>query len=190
MYRFACVSLTALAVGMVGGAAFGQQSTETYTYDALGRLVVADTTGGQNDGQAHSICYDAVGNRKSYVTKSDRTIASCVATGSPTPTPTPTPSNNPPIPVSDSATVDCNSTGNVDLTSNDSDPEGNYPLNLVSVGSAFGLVTDRVSSTTASFSPIRAGTYTIEYTVEDSLGATAIGIVTIVVPTTGCGPLL
>lgn len=48
-----------------------QQSTETYQYDSLGRVVSATTDGGQNSGEAHSVCYDPVGNRTKYRTATD-----------------------------------------------------------------------------------------------------------------------
>lgn len=60
---------------------FAQSSTEHYTYDALGRLVVAKTVGGANNGEAHSICYDKSGNRTNYVATSNGVIASCVNLG-------------------------------------------------------------------------------------------------------------
>lgn len=50
-----CVSTTAWA-----------SSTTTYTYDALGRLVQASTTGTINSGVQMAINYDAADNRTTY----------------------------------------------------------------------------------------------------------------------------
>lgn len=41
-------------------------STTTYSYDALGRLVQASTTGTVNDGVQMSTTYDAADNRTTY----------------------------------------------------------------------------------------------------------------------------
>ncbi|ETI63980.1 hypothetical protein C100_10085 [Sphingobium sp. C100] len=41
-------------------------STTTYTYDALGRLVQASTTGTANNGVQMSTTYDAADNRTTY----------------------------------------------------------------------------------------------------------------------------
>ena len=54
----------ALALGLaVSGSA---SETITYTYDALGRLVAAESTGSVNDGQGAATIYDAAGNRTNY----------------------------------------------------------------------------------------------------------------------------
>ncbi|MDP2129916.1 MAG: hypothetical protein U0975_08355 [Erythrobacter sp.] len=65
-----------------------QSSTETYTYDPLGRLVRVAVTGGQGDGEQREITYDAAGNRTSYASTC---TGSCAPTPTPSPTPTPTP---------------------------------------------------------------------------------------------------
>lgn len=41
-------------------------STTTYTYDALGRLVATSNTGTSNNGLSTNIEYDSAGNRKTY----------------------------------------------------------------------------------------------------------------------------
>ena len=194
MYRFACVSLTALAVGLTGSSAFGQQSTETYTYDALGRLVGADTDGGQNNNEIHSICYDAADNRTSYVASATGTLSSCVNTGvsspapTPTPTPTPTPSNSPPVAVNDSATVYCETTATISLTANDSDPDGNTPLTVTALTKTSGkaMSASIVAPGSAQLYAVTPGTRVYSYTVQDTLGATDQGTLTVTVPTSGC----
>lgn len=78
-------SLVALSCAVIVNA---QSSTETYTYDALGRLIKVVTTGGQNSGETQSICYDKAGNRTAYASNTSAGATLCVP---PTPTPTPTP---------------------------------------------------------------------------------------------------
>jgi hypothetical protein len=70
--------------------------TITYTYDALGRLVKAQSSGSINNNHARSLCYDPAGNRTQMRSDSAGAVASCTG-GSPTPTPTPTPTNQPPV---------------------------------------------------------------------------------------------
>ena len=63
----------------------------------------------------------------------------------------------------------------VDLVSNDTDPEGNYPLTLVSA-SGVGVTVTVASDTSIEIeSGASAGTKSISYVVADSLGATANG---------------
>lgn len=59
-------------------AAVAQQSTENYSYDALGRLIKVEEAGGQNDGEMRSICYDSAGNRTELRASSDGSVANCV----------------------------------------------------------------------------------------------------------------
>lgn len=56
-----CVFMLASVAGNARAA-----STTTYTYDALGRLVQASTTGAVNDGVQMSTTYDAADNRTTY----------------------------------------------------------------------------------------------------------------------------
>lgn len=189
-----CIT-TGLATVLTAGA-WAQSSTETYKYDALGRLIEAKTAGGQNSNEAHSICYDPSGNRTRYKTASDGSSANC-PTGaptpapSPTPTPTPTPpANNPPVTVADSSSGVCDTTKTVNLTANDTDPEGNYPLSLVSIsrtsGAYAGASVVSASSVSVDFGPF-AGTTYFTYTVRDSLGASATGTLTTTSAGSVCG---
>lgn len=73
-----------------------QSSTETYTYDPLGRLIVVETSGGQNDDETHSICYDDAGNRTEYKSTSDGSASTCTGGGSGGGTPPPPPPPPPP----------------------------------------------------------------------------------------------
>lgn len=197
--RSTAIGLVAAASCLVPqGASFAQQSTENYRYDALGRLVAVDTTGGQNDQEVHSLCYDKSGNRVEFKATSDGTEADCVDQGEgsgsgggggdpPPPPPPPPPTNNPPITTNDSISGPCFATLTVDLTANDSDPENNYPLNLtaVSAGTGFGSATIvSASSVSVDFGP-SGDLSVVTYTVADSLGATSTGQLSI--GTTTCG---
>lgn len=66
---------------ITSSVAEAQSSTETYSYDALGRLVSVVTAGGQNNGEAHTICYDDAGNRTQYVSDTSGIPASCTGGG-------------------------------------------------------------------------------------------------------------
>lgn len=57
--------------------------TQAFVYDELGRLVSVSSTGTVNNGQKHSICYDAAGNRTQY--KSDSAGVGITCTGAPLP---------------------------------------------------------------------------------------------------------
>ena len=188
-YSFGALALASMATA--------QSSTETYTYDALGRLVVAQTAGGQNNNETHSLCYDASGNRSRVLATSNGSSANCIDTGAgsaaptPTPTPTPTPApNNPPTTVNDTVSGACDTVKTVNLTVNDSDPEGNTPLTLVSVVKQSGVqVTASVvsaSSVSVNFGPT-AGTAIFQYTVKDSLNASSTGSLTTTSSGTSCG---
>lgn len=87
-FLFAGGSLAAMFCAIMASA---QSSTETYTYDALGRLVRVATAGGTNNGEQRDLAYDPAGNRTSYAA----CTGSCGPTPSPTPTPTPTPAPTP-----------------------------------------------------------------------------------------------
>lgn len=186
--------LAGSAVVGLSGLVHAQSSTETYTYDALGRLVVASTVGGDNDGQTHSLCYDSADNRNTYKAAEDGSAAACVNTGSPTgtptpsPTPTPPPGNSAPVTVNDLATAYCNTSTTVNLTANDSDPDGNTPLQLTAITktSGTGVSASIVSASSVSISPLTSGTKTFTYTVQDTLGATAQGTLTVTVPAAEC----
>jgi hypothetical protein len=50
---------------LVAPAAMAQETT-TYTYDALGRLIVSSTSGGPNNGTTNQINHDPASNRTGY----------------------------------------------------------------------------------------------------------------------------
>ena len=90
-------------VGCAGTGLALADETVTYTYDALGRLVVAETSGGGSNGQTRSTCYDRAGNRLKYKSDAAGGSVSCAAlppvpapSPIPAPGPTPTPTPGPP----------------------------------------------------------------------------------------------
>lgn len=89
LYGTATLALIAGAIPAAGIA----EETVTYTYDALGRLVVVRASGSVNANTVRSLCYDAADNRTEYRASTVGASTSC--SGVPTPTPTPTPSPTP-----------------------------------------------------------------------------------------------
>lgn len=171
-----------------------QNSTETYTYDSLGRLVVANTSGGSNNAEAHSICYDKSGNRTQYDSKSDGTSAICTDLGAamsaasriaPTAATAGTGSDLAPVfPVTpmtaqkDFASGVCLNKLTVNLTANDFDQDNQYPLTLRAIsksggGSATAALVSR-SSVSVTFGA-SGDTTDFVYTVANSVGVTTTG---------------
>jgi hypothetical protein len=91
--------------------------------------------------------------------------------------------NNPPVPTNDTATTGSCTILTRNVVANDSDPDGDYPLTLTSVGYwgdrgfAYAMngtyIVFEAGGTT--------GTAAISYTVSDSRGATATGTFTVTV---------
>jgi hypothetical protein len=153
--------------------------TQTYTYDALGRLVATQHTAGAHAGQANSLCYDAAGNRTQYQSSSTGALASCGGgtPSPPPPPPPPPPGNQPPVAVDDTASVAQCATEIVNVVANDSDPDGNYPLTVTSDGGATWA--EVVSSTSIRFTGrLNPGTRSLTYTIQDAAGATDTGTLT------------
>ena len=159
---------------------FGVNATETvtYSYDAQGRLVQSVISGTVNNGQSSSTTFDAANNRTNY--------AVSLSGGTPPP-----PSNNPPVTVADTLTnVPKCAVVPVNVTANDSDPEGNVPLVLLSVtnsNTSVGSPSVLNASTVEYYADVSGatGTDTVTYTVRDSLGATATGTLTVTVVNRG-----
>lgn len=79
--RFAAVTALLSAVATLPASA---TETKTYTYDALGRLVVVvndDHDGNASDDKVRSYCYDAAGNRIEFVSDDNGTPDACVEQG-------------------------------------------------------------------------------------------------------------
>jgi hypothetical protein len=58
----------AMSASILSLASVASAETVTYTYDALGRLVLSSTTGGPLNGKTSSTEYDEAGNRKGHAT--------------------------------------------------------------------------------------------------------------------------
>ncbi|MEP3050460.1 MAG: hypothetical protein ABJP48_09655 [Erythrobacter sp.] len=183
-----------LATLFAACSAQAQSSTEAYTYDALGRLIKVETSGGQNDDETRAICYDDAGNRTDYEAVTGSTTLSCSAGSAPPPPPPPPPpsppppppSNNPPQTGADGVSGACSTGVTVNLTANDTDPEANYPLVLIDITRTNGTASASISSQSSVSVDFAATTDFAEftYTVADSLGATATGQLTV---STTCG---
>lgn len=149
--------------------------TVTHTYDELGRLISTSKTGGPASGLQTTTAYDPAGNR------SNQTTIGAGGGGGAPPT-----GNQPPIANADAVSVMCNATTTVNVTANDTDPEGNLPLTALSVtlpplSTASATIVS--SSTIEVWGAAFAETVQASYSVKDSLGATSSGTLTIV--TTG-----
>jgi len=165
------------AVTLAGGGAVGQETT-TYNYDALGRLSGSSISGGPNNTRKTGTCFDPAGNRTRY----DVATSAPGACPTPTPTPTQTSSNQPPVANDDTVSLQCNATTTMNLVANDTDPENNLPLSLVSI--AFASGGDASASVTSSTSvsitgDMRRSTTEFSYVVQDSLGAQSTGSLTV-----------
>jgi YD repeat-containing protein len=83
--------------------------------------------------------------------------------------------------------------GNIDINviSNDTDPDNNLPLSLVSASAvSAGIIVTKVNTTTVNVESggENTGTKTFDYVVQDSLGATATGTGTVTVNAGGFCP--
>jgi len=177
----------------------------TYTYDALGRLVAVTTSGGPNNGQAVSTSYDPAGNRSNYcLTGASGSPVTCGSPPPPSPPPPgppppsppppgpppppppgppppPPPGNQPPVANTDSHTMQKCRTATIAVLANDTDPEGNLPLVLLSV-SAGTKGTSALSGSSVYYESTNlGGLEALTYTVRDSLGATSTGTLNITI---------
>ncbi len=183
MSRVLLMSVSVIALMMP----FGVNATETvtYSYDAQGRLVQSVISGSVNNGQSSSTTFDAANNRTNYA------VSLSGSTPPPPPPPPPPPSNNPPVTVADSLmNVPKCAIRDKDVTFNDSDPEGNVPLVLLSVvnsNPSLGSPSVWSASTVRYEADITGATGSdmVTYTVRDSLGATSTGTLTVSVVNSG-----
>lgn len=188
-----------VATALASGASALASETQTYAYDDLGRLIGVAYTGTVNAGNQLSMCYDPADNRTRYRSDPAGAPAQCptpapmpTPTPEPTPTPTPTPPpapNVPPVTNTDSVSVKVCMTALKDLVANDTDPDGDYPLTLVSVGTTpiadVSIAGDGRSVSVTGYGTPASGS--VSYTVMDSRGAAASGTLSITVTAgTGC----
>lgn len=164
-----CVVL--IAVPALAGEAI------TYTYDALGRLVVAQSDGTVNDDQTHALCFDPAGNRTKYRADDAGALPSCAPTPSPMPTPTApsTPSNTAPTAVADSNNMNNGQTKVINVIANDTDADGDTPLVLTAASVVSGSATVSLASATEVRVVYVSGNATISYQVTDARGASSTG---------------
>lgn len=177
------------------------QEVVTYRYDDLGRLVETRVSGGVDNGVTVATGFDPAGNRVSHAVSGVGGVAPPPppppppAPPPPLPPPPPPPSppppaNRPPVTVADTLSVAKCGSGEVNVVANDSDPDGNAPLSVVSAGN---VNTAKGTGYASSATSVRydadqsgaTGSDTINYVVQDSLGATATGTVTVTIRTTG-----
>ena len=171
----ASISAVAFLLPSVGLHA---SETKTFQYDALGRLMQSTSSGGAVNGQQIKTSFDPAGNR------TNQTITGVNGSSAPPPPPPPTP-NLPPVANLDNGTLGRCSLGVYDVTANDTDPESNYPLSLVSVSGGF-TTTILDSKHVSAQSGTNTGIHTITYDITDSLGAASTGTLKITVTQTQC----
>ncbi|CAM5375863.1 Carbon monoxide dehydrogenase subunit G OS=Sphingobium scionense OX=1404341 GN=GGQ90_004002 PE=4 SV=1 [Sphingobium scionense] len=96
--------------------------------------------------------------------------------------------NQPPTTVTDTMAVKVCMSAVKNVVANDTDPEGNYPLTVVSVTSTTKGDTYVVDASSIGFTAYGStGNAQVTYTVKDSLGATATGTLAITITSgTGC----
>jgi YD repeat-containing protein len=180
------VLIGAIGVALLPASLRGQE-TVNYKYDPLGRLVQTTVTGGVSNGQSTGVAYDPAGNRCVYaVSGVGGTAPSAPPTSCPggSPPPPPPSSNNPPVAVADTGAQQRCTTASYNVTANDTDPDGDYPLTVTAVsGQNFAILSSTtIQLTSTALTGAKVGTYT----VQDSRGATAQGSLTVNVSGGNC----
>ena len=142
-----------------------------YTYDSLRRVTKATYP----NGMSISYQYDNAGN-----------VTSVVSSGG---APPPPPTNLPPVANADSFAIQKCSFSYFDVLGNDTDPDNNVPLSIVSVTGSGKVSATLVDSQTIRFESYSIlGLTTLSYKIQDSLGAQATGTINInITPTPSCG---
>lgn len=88
--------------------------------------------------------------------------------------------NSPPNAVTDSGSMGACTQANFNLTANDTDPEGNYPLTIQSISGPLSAVVASASTVTV-YATASTGLKNFSYVVRDSLGATSTGYLNVTV---------
>ena len=172
----ACSAL-ALVVGAMPARA---SEAQTYTYDALGRLVVSTISGGPNNTIGTATCFDPAGNRTRQTVGAG--VTACGSAPTPTPTPTPTPGNSPPVANPDNAgTMGKCVIKHVNVTANDTDPNGDALTVIDATASGDMLASVASASTVDIESGQTAGAKIINYTISDGHGGTASSTISVTV---------
>lgn len=141
-----------------------------YTYDSLRRVTKATYP----NGASISYQYDNAGN-----------VTSVVSSGG---TPPPPPANLPPVANADSFGIQKCSFSYFDVLGNDTDPDNNVPLSIVSVTGSGKVSATLVDSQTIRFESYSVlGSTTLSYKIQDSQGAQAVGTIYVTVaPAPAC----
>ena len=167
-----------VAALVVSGAGRASE-TVVYSYDPLGRLKTSNVTGGPNNNIGTATCFDPAGNRTRYTVGTGPAACGTGTGSTPTPPPPPPPpSGSPPVANPNSVSGPCNSTVNYNVVANDTDPNGNTPLTLVTVTGSATVDATIISSTTIQFIGSAPGSSTLYYVIQNSVGATATGTIT------------
>lgn len=87
--------------------------------------------------------------------------------------------NNPPVANPNSLSIYVCQEVTVNLTGNDTDPEGHYPLTVTAVDSSPYANVYIASASSVTFEGHTPGGHTLSYTVEDSLGASSTGLISL-----------
>jgi hypothetical protein len=151
---------TAMAAAISLSAASANENI-TYSYDSEGRLVTTSRSGTVNNGVSAQQSYDRADNRTNLTVSGS-------ANGSPGG------GNNPPVAVNDAASLACNGGGGVNVTANDSDPDG-HPLTVTAVSLVSGAATIGIAGPgLVNISMNSSNNQTIfSYTISDGNGGTA-----------------
>jgi len=97
--------------------------------------------------------------------------------------------NQPPVAVNDTGSMTWCAGSSFNVLANDSDPDGNLPLALVSVSGGGTRGTPSIVNNQVWFEPSGiTGTASVSYTIRDSLNATASATLTITIANGSCGP--
>jgi len=170
----------------IGAAAAYASETIVYKYDARGRLVRVERTGTVNDNVSADYSYDKADNRTSVNTVSPNPPP---PSPPPPPPPPPPPGNQPPVAVNDAGGMTKCVPQSFAVLANDSDPDNNLPLALVSVSYGGTRGTPSIQGTGVVFTPSGlTGTANVSYVMRDSLGATASATLTISITDGDCPP--
>jgi Bacterial Ig domain len=188
-----CASIATSVMATAIGCQVGANETISYSYDAKGRLIQVARSGSINDGSSTAYSYDNADNRKALsVSNSSAPPAPTPPTPPPPPPPPPPSGNLPPVANPDNAeSMGACSFRTVSVTNNDTDPEGNMPLTVIDASGTVDLFASVVNNSSIQLeSTSAAGTRSVTYTVADSFGATAIGMVTVnILGGSGCNNL-
>lgn len=88
-------------------------------------------------------------------------------------------SNNPPVANPNSLSIYVCQEVTINLTGNDTDPEGNYPLTVTAVDTSPYASVWIASASSVTFEGHTPGGGTLTYTVQDSLGASSTGLISL-----------